>query len=234
MNPSFKQKLLQSTGASDCEEVEVIQSLWSGYGKISRYALKDSSIPSVVVKHIALIRVEAHPRGWGSDFGHQRKVRSYQVETHWYQHWSHRSNEGCRIPAFMGAYEEGEEQWIILEDLDQHYPKRKDRVDLEEVRQCLTWLANFHANFLGQLPEGLWPIGTYWHLDTRPDELKLLTNRELKQKARLIDDRLNACRFQAIVHGDAKLANFCFSRDGKQVAAVVQRLVVLAATIFAA
>jgi len=38
MNPDFKKILLKETKASNCEEIEVIQSLWSGYGKISRYS----------------------------------------------------------------------------------------------------------------------------------------------------------------------------------------------------
>ena len=29
---------------------------------------------------------------------------------------------------------------------------------------------HFHASFLNEAPDGLWPVGTYWHLETRPDE----------------------------------------------------------------
>jgi Ser/Thr protein kinase RdoA (MazF antagonist) len=63
-------------------------------------------------------------------------------------------------------------------------------------------------------------VGTYWHLDTRPDELAALEDRDLKAAASAIDQTLNSARYQTLVHGDAKLANFCFSRSGDQVAAV--------------
>lgn len=92
----------------------------------------------------------------------------------------------------------------------------KDR----EIKACLSWLAHFHALFLDVAPEGLWPVGTYWHLETRPDELEAMDDAALKAAAADIDKILNACRFKTIVHGDAKLANFCFSPSGQDVAAV--------------
>ena len=88
-----------------------------------------------------------------------------------------------------------------------------------ELEACLSWLAHFHATFLHERPTGLWEIGTYWHLDTRPDELAELDDPELRAAAPAIDARLNASTFQTFVHGDAKLANFCFSVEGR-VAAV--------------
>ena len=42
MNRNFENYLLKITNSSACKEIEVIQSLWSGYGKISRYQLVDS------------------------------------------------------------------------------------------------------------------------------------------------------------------------------------------------
>lgn len=92
----------------------------------------------------------------------------------------------------------------------------KDR----EIKACLSWLAHFHALFLGVAPDGLWAVGTYWHLETRPDELAAMDDAELKAAASDIDRILNECRFKTIVHGDAKLANFCFSPNGQDVAAV--------------
>jgi thiamine kinase-like enzyme len=116
---------------------------------------------------------------------------------------------------------QGDEVLIVLEDLDKTgFSRRKSSVTREEFRACLSWLANFHAAFMGEKPEGLWEIGTYWHLDTRPEELKALTDHSLKEAASAIDKKLNDSPFQTFVHGDAKLANFCFSRDGNKVAAV--------------
>jgi thiamine kinase-like enzyme len=66
----------------------------------------------------------------------------------------------------------------------------------------------------------LWETGTYWHLETRPDELLALEDKPLQGAASGIDRKLADSPFQTFVHGDAKLANFCFSNDGKKVAAV--------------
>lgn len=220
MNPEFKQYLLKVTDASACEEVTLIQSLWSGYGKISRYRLQDARYATVVVKHIALNGSSAHPRGWNTDLSHQRKVHSYEVEIAWYEQWNARCTEACRTAKHLGSMTQGDEHWIILEDLNADFPLRKHQLELNEVKTCLRWLTHFHATFMQQQPEGLWPVGTYWHLATRPEELAKMQHAELKQKAPLLDGLLNNCTYKTLVHGDAKLANFCFSVDGKQVAAV--------------
>jgi thiamine kinase-like enzyme len=79
----------------------------------------------------------------------------------------------------------------------------------------LSWLAKFHASYLSKAPKGLWEVGTYWHLETRPQELAVLDDEKLKRAAVAIDEKLNDCQYKTFVHGDAKLANFCFSKDGK-------------------
>ncbi|MFK7755572.1 MAG: oxidoreductase family protein [Flavobacteriales bacterium] len=220
MNPNFRHHLLKITSASECKELELIQSLWSGYGNISRYGLVNGTHETVVVKHIALGKTKVHPRGWNSSNSHNRKVRSYEVETHWYEHWNKRCNAACKTPKFLGSYSVENNRWIILEDLDKVFPLRKTQVTFSEVKNCLSWLAHFHAEFLDESPAGLWPVGTYWHLETRPDELERIEHEELKSKAHHLDMALNDCTYKTLVHGDAKLANFCFSEDGRKVAAV--------------
>jgi len=220
MNSNFKDYLLHITQAGGCEEIEVIQSLWSGYGQISRYQLQGATYQTVVVKFISINQIEQHPRGWNTDRSHLRKVKSYEIETYWYQNSAKLCDQNCAIPTLIGTYAEGKDQWIVLEDLNTHFPLRKYELDMPEIKVCLSWLANFHATFLNHSPIGLWPIGTYWHLDTRPDELEKMGHPELKSKAHAIDSLLNQCKYQTIVHGDAKLANFCFSNEGKKVAAV--------------
>lgn len=221
MNHSFEEVICKATGADDIFLIEDIQSLWSGYGKIMRYGLQGGSDERVVVKHVKLPGKAHHPRGWNTDISHQRKINSYHVESTWYRDWSKMCDDSCRVPQCFALQEDDEEFLMVFEDLDASgFPVRKNTVSMVEMQACLRWLANFHATFMGKEPAGLWAVGTYWHLDTRPDELEVLDDAALKAAAEMIDQRLNDACYQTFVHGDAKLANFCFSDDGKEVAAV--------------
>ena len=214
MNEYFRSVILQRTGASSLIENEVIQELWSGYGKIIRVGLKNTTVESVVVKHVQLPVDKNHPRGWNTDIGHQRKVKSYEVETTWYGQYS--KNSSARLPQCLAIEKHNDEVLMVLEDLDEAgFPLRKRSVGWEEIASCLEWLAQFHASYLGKTPDGLWEVGTYWHLATRPQELAVLDDQRLKQAAPAIDEKLNNCTHKTFVHGDAKLANFCFAPDGK-------------------
>ena len=205
----------------------MIQELWSGYGQILRLRLHGSLEQTVVAKYINLPDTANHPRGWNTNLSHQRKVRSYQVETHFYQHQSKKRSYHCRTPQLLGSFQEGEQTLLLLEDLDASgYPLRLTSVTPQQVDLCLRWLAEFHAAFLTEsssmpsVSEGLWEVGTYWHLGTRPDELVALDDESLKAAAPIIDSLLSKARYQTLVHGDAKLANFCFSKDADEVAAL--------------
>lgn len=221
MNKAFQAYILEVSGAKALKKQILIQKLWSDYGDILRIELEGGAYASVVLKLIQIPEKGKHPRGWNTNVGHQRKLKSYQVEEHWYQLYAKGCQLDCKVPECLGLKRIGEEVLIILEDLNASgFPQRKTTVKHAEIKACLHWLANFHANFMHQPPKDLWQIGTYWHLATRPDELKALEDAQLKKAAPIIDQRLNQAEYQTLVHGDAKLANFCFSEDGLKVAAV--------------
>ena len=229
MQQGFKDIVCAKTGAVSITKLESIQSLWSGYGEIARYRLEgvsDDSLggansDSVVVKHVVLPAEVAHPKGWQTPISHARKIRSYAIESAWYRDYSDLCSEHCRVPACIAESSAGDEFLIVMKDLDAlGFSVRRSAVSLAEAKLCIYWLAHFHAKFMNVEPEGLWPVGTYWHLETRPDELAALEDEALKNAAPVIDSLLTKSLYQTIVHGDAKLANFCFSDDGESVAAV--------------
>ncbi len=203
----MKEIILELTDSNKILEIKAIQELWSGYGVLNRVTTDKTS---VIEKLINIERGKNHPRGWDTDFSHQRKAKSYEVETYFYKNY----NEEVSLaytPRFLASGERDNQQYLILEDLKTKGFEPKTSVTDEEIKLCLKWLAKFHKHYLGKEPEGLWEIGTYWHLDTRPDEFKAIDDIELKKAAPLIDKKLNDAKFKTFVHGDAKLANFLFS-----------------------
>lgn len=192
--------------------IENVQSLWSGYGAIVRVHLREATMPSVIVKSVEPPQDMQHPRGWSGQASHDRKLRSYEVETCFYSNWQTHASPTHRT-AHCFAAEQTEQGWrFLLEDLDAAgFAKRyTQRLDEQQVTACLRWLASFHAAHLGCEPTGLWSVGTYWHLATRSDELDAMQDDELRAAAMPLDAALNACKHQTLLHGDAKVANFCF------------------------
>ncbi len=201
MHPAIANKVISVTGAQAISSATVIQSLWSGYGELVRLTLEGSDYPSVVLKHIKLPATGIHPRGWTTGLSHARKIRSYQVEARWYQDYAHLCDDSCPVPECLSVGEVEEETVLLLTDLDASgFVLRKDSVDTGDIHACLDWLAGFHATFLDRPAEGLWECGTYWHLDTRPDELAALEDVALRAAAPLIDEQLQRSRFQTQVH----------------------------------
>jgi len=154
MNVKVQEFVCKVTGSYVSFHLEDIQSLWSGYGMLMRYGLKGADQKTVIVKHVKLMNQAFHPRGWDTDLSHQRKVKSYHVETAWYRDWASLCDESCRVPKCYGLEESDDEFLIVLEDLDASgFPRRIDEVVVEEhVYACLKWLANFHATFMGKQP----------------------------------------------------------------------------------
>lgn len=223
LTPHTTQKILKLTHSRNVIKTEVIQSLWNNYGELLRVHLEGDGPSSVILKYIKLPSQIEHPRGFGSDLSHNRKVKSYQVETHWYRSHNQRNQDDDDSPTanLIGYFEYEDEIFILLEDLHlRDFSRVENHISFNEVKIVLKWLANFHARFLNVYDKELWEVGTYWHLATRPDELKALEDARLRRAAPLIDKRLQKAKYQTLVHGDAKLANFLFTEDLSRVAGV--------------
>lgn len=194
----------ERAGGHGVERVERIQSLWGGYGELLRMHLDGGEPRSIVLKRIV-------PPREATSLSDARKRRSYEVEATFYRAFAPRCDTRSRVARLLGDTEIGGARLLLLEDLDAGRGERSRRArGDDEITQCLSWLATFHARFLGVEPAGLWPTGTYWHLATRPDELAAIDDRDLREAAPLIDARLESARWKTLVHGDAKEANFCF------------------------
>lgn len=225
------QAVAKAMAAEHVVSTQLIQPLWGGYGELFRVTLNGSQYTSVIVKHIKLPQPKIHPRGWNTSLSHQRKLTSYQIELHWYQHYANHCLPQCPVPKCLYVNEQDNEILLIMEDLatlgftqtfTSFEPKLTSytQASHKQIESCLSWLAYFHAQHLAIEPDGLWECGSYWHLATRPDELTKLTDIPLQQAAKQIDNALQQCPFQTLIHGDAKLANFCFTATGDRVAGV--------------
>lgn len=189
-------------GAQHGRRIERIQTLWSGYGEIVRVAVDDRT---VVVKSVT------PPDRPATDVSHARKCRSYDVERVFYERYAPRTNARCRVPRLHASrFEEGEHTFVLEDVGAAGFADRRHTATGAALDRCVAWLAAFHATFFDVEPADLWPTGTYWHLDTRRDELAVVS-KELRALAPILDEKLASCRYRTILHGDAKVANFCFS-----------------------
>ena len=195
----------QATGAQVVTLDQRLQALWDGYGELWRVEL-DGEL--AIVKHV-------QPKA-ESSLSHRRKLRSYAIEQTFYARYAARCTETCRVPRALALRADQGQFLTVLEDLDAAgYGERAHAPPPEAIHGALRWLAHFHATFLHVAPEGLWKVGTYWHLATRPDELASMKHSALKRAAHAIDTRLSSARFRTLVHGDAKLQNVCFATDAR-------------------
>ncbi len=115
MQPHVRNRILQLTRADHIARTELIQPLWNNYGTLSRVMLQGGPHRSVIVKHIQIPKEPGHPRGFASGISRDRKVRSYEVETHWYQHQNQEAPQGAPTPRCLDAFAEDGELFLLLE-----------------------------------------------------------------------------------------------------------------------
>jgi len=142
-------------------------SLWAGMGSVYRLGAKTKrGDVSIVAKRVELPRV-------CSSIGDQRKKDSYDVEAAFYSqgHAERLLSAGAIVPTPLHAEtSRGENVTICMTQLEGRSSHRGDSAAF------VSWLAKLHAAYWGSdradaaVESGLQAQGTYWHLDTRPEE----------------------------------------------------------------
>ncbi len=193
--------------AGELLNISLVQELWSGYGELLRLRFQNGSF--------ILKRVVWAP-GQQDSISDQRKRRSYQVEQTFYREVA--PTQPSRVARCVGQEWSKDGCLLLLEDLAEAGYHPDPNPNPERTRAGLSWLAHFHARFLGQEVTGLWEQGCYWHLDTRQTEWQRMSDGPLKQKARALDSKLRQARHQTLVHGDAKTPNFCWDANNQAAA----------------
>ena len=203
--------------------VRLVQSLWAGMGAVYELAITQgaNATPLVVIaKRISL------PAQCNS-IGDARKKTSYECEASFYAngHAERAIAAGCAVPRPLLVERHADGDVTIV--MTKLAGRRVAQMAVAQTEVALRWLARLHAAYWGaradaavsRTPEGgLQPQGTYWYLDTRPDELAAMPTRgwegRLRMAAGAIDERLKADPMQTICHGDAKDENMLFDDDG--------------------
>ena len=187
----------------------------------------DEAALKVVVKCATPPHRLSHPKGWNGEASHNRKCQSFKVENCFYSDVQVQTDASCRTAKCLGHSQQGEASLLVMEDLAHSgYSRTASSLTAAQCITVLKWLANFHARFVNVRGEfdsqslQLWPEGTYWHLATREDEFNAMSDGLLKQHAVDISTTLGDAHYHTLVHGDAKVANFCFTEDFSDCAAV--------------
>lgn len=200
-----------------CEKdlkVNSVCRLWAGMGYIYDVNIRGNA--HIIVKHIV------PPPKRSRSFGDERKASSYLVEANFYEHVAPLliAENKLSIPVPYHVENDSDKSITICMSRLEGSPGYLS--DEKQIHATLTWMATFHAATWGKVDElveekGLQPIGSYWHLDTRPSEHDSMPRRgwegRLKRAARAIDERLKRDPMQTVIHGDLKDANMLFSNN---------------------
>ena len=189
---------------------ETLTSLWSGCGHIVKCQLDEQAC---VIKAIKVPDHINHSKIKQSAFALNRKRVSYHVEYAFYQQFSHKLPKQAASIECIKAINKGDEFALVFKDFSK---QGYSQATTDNIKAILKWLAHFHAFHLNTKFDGLWAQGSYWHLDTRPDEFNNLPEKsDIKQTAALLNGALKQCDYQTLIHGDAKLANFAANSQGR-------------------
>jgi len=190
--------------------VKTVCRLWAGMGHVYELSFGKPT-ETFVVKC-----VDPDPSQVDS-LGGRRKAASYQVEANFYENYATDllDDHDLPLPRPYHVEHNGNQTIICMSKLG--HDGRHGNCYAEEA--VIKWLARLHASTWKINAEGLQSIGSYWYLDTRPDEHADMPRTgwqgRLKRAARAIDSRLQRDSMQCIIHGDAKEANILWTENGE-------------------
>jgi hypothetical protein len=197
-----------------------IATLWAGMGSIVHLQCKDASggTKTLIAKHIKC----SSPRS----FGDKRKRDSYHVEASFYgSEYNKELSERHICCRGLHTEDDGNGEITILmtplPNSTVHY--MKDDVAKAAVRSVSLLHSYFWGNEKAEaaVEAGLAAQGTYWYLDTRPDEYESMNkyglSGKLRKAARVIDEALKSHQYQTICHGDLKACNMSISESSSYV-----------------
>jgi len=193
--------------------------LWGGFGSAIHITLVSPDDGEGDVRCV-LKRITP---GKGRGIGHRRKVESYLYEAQFYQEFSPPPAAYFPNPIAISVQKESNSVLILLEDLLPQYPESLDGYEGDSIESTIRWLAGFHAfHYEGEGSTIHDRQGSYWYLDTRPNEFENLRGqarwRRLERCARALSERLKTAgrperKHRTLLHGDAKAANFLHTSD---------------------
>jgi thiamine kinase-like enzyme len=169
--PSEVASSLLATKGLRLQSVDVLQSLWAGYGQICRIvATPDPSPDSLGTSSTTgstastelstpqdtqsyIIKLITPPPTTTIDEGHIRKILSYQVEQYFYTHLAPQLPASIPVAKYLASMNEQHPDGtvstaMILSDLKQDYPiagEKRDVLNPTQVHAALDWLSSFHG-----------------------------------------------------------------------------------------
>jgi len=204
--------------------------LWAGMGYIYQITVQlpspsTSSSSGMETYHFIVKRV-VPPSKKSRSMGDERKTISYLLEAKIYENIAPSliEDHGLSIPIPYYVERGGANDDRVTICMSRLGGSPGYLADKNEVRAVLDWLSTLHAATWGRAATEyvdrslVQPVGSYWHLETRPDEHDSMPRRgwegRLKLAARAIDERLRRDEMQCCIHGDAKDANMLFTKGG--------------------
>jgi hypothetical protein len=139
------------------QTLEVLQSLWAGYGQVCRIeATPDASQKISDSPHGSqsyILKLITPPSTRANDEGHTRKILSYQVEQYFYSHLALQLPDSIPVAKCMVSINhhnaDGTSKTaMILSDLKPRYPiagEKRNVLFEVQVNAALDWLSGFHA-----------------------------------------------------------------------------------------